>query len=135
MFNSKLDHDTSTPNSKLNHDISAPNSKLGRGSSPPNSVLGLARSGPILTWVMARSHPTSCWVMPRTLSTLSWARTRLHPYLPLLRCIKHVKSGNIKVSLSIQKKGSKSYTLRHKHNPSSSSLTSIFSSPSSSLSP
>jgi hypothetical protein len=55
-------------------------------------------------------------------------------YLPLLRCIKQVKQGNIKESVSRQEKGLKPYTLRHKHNPSSSPPTSIFFSPYSSLS-
>ena len=54
--------------------------------------------------------------------------------LPLLRCIKQVKSGNIKKSVSRQEKGLKPYTLRHKHNPSSSPPTSTFFSPYSSLS-
>ena len=40
--------------------------------------------------------------------------------LPLLRCMKQVKPCNIKGSTSIQEKGSKPYTMKHKHITSSS---------------
>jgi hypothetical protein len=41
-------------------------------------------------------------------------------FLPLICCMKQVKPDNIKGSKSIQEKGLKPYTLRHKHNSSSS---------------
>ena len=40
--------------------------------------------------------------------------------LPLIRCMKQVKPDNIKESTSIQEKGLKPYTLKHKHIFSSS---------------